>query len=351
MTSRDATSSTPASFEPVIDYVVTKIPRWAFEKLPGTTGILGTQMQSVGEVMAIGRTFPESLQKALRSLEQGRMGLNCDPAETQLTRADDTELLARIAIATPERIFQIGELLRRGVSIDDIHDACRIDPVVHRPDGDHHRRTGRARRDRVRRHGHPRVPPGQTPGFLGRPTRVPLGHRRADGSCRPGVARRGAHLQDGRHVRGRVRRRDAVPLLDIRGRERSASLRPTQGRDPRIGAEPHRAGDRVRLLLRARQLRAPRCRLRDGDGQLQPRDGVDRLRHERPAVLRAAHARRRAQRDRRRAAVPDHRLARRADAAQARRPDPRRAGGRYVAGCRSMPPRTASAGTCSAPSC
>ena len=125
---RTATSSTPASFEPVIDYVVTKIPRWAFEKLPGTSGVLGTQMQSVGEVMAIGRTFPESLQKALRSLEQGRMGLNCDPAERQLSASDDAELMAQIAVATPERIFQIGELLRRGVSIEAIHEACWIDP-------------------------------------------------------------------------------------------------------------------------------------------------------------------------------------------------------------------------------
>ncbi len=65
----DITMKTPASFEPTIDYVVTKIPRWAFEKFPGTSGVLGTQMQSVGEAMAIGRTFPESLQKALRSLE------------------------------------------------------------------------------------------------------------------------------------------------------------------------------------------------------------------------------------------------------------------------------------------
>ena len=76
----DITRKTPASFEPVIDYVVTKVPRWAFEKFPGTDGVLGTQMQSVGEAMAIGRTFPESLQKGLRSLEQGRFGLNCDPA-------------------------------------------------------------------------------------------------------------------------------------------------------------------------------------------------------------------------------------------------------------------------------
>ena len=75
----DITRKTPASFEPTIDYVVTKVPRWAFEKFPGTTGVLGTSMQSVGEAMAIGRTFPESLQKALRSLEHGRLGLNCDP--------------------------------------------------------------------------------------------------------------------------------------------------------------------------------------------------------------------------------------------------------------------------------
>ncbi|MDO8391974.1 MAG: carbamoyl-phosphate synthase large subunit [Actinomycetota bacterium] len=125
--SNDITKATPASFEPSIDYVVTKIPRWAFEKLPGTKGILGTQMQSVGEAMSIGRTFTESLQKGLRSLEQGRYGLGCDPAEAQLDSRTDDELLAQIAIPTPERIFQVGELLRRGVSPDRIHDACRID--------------------------------------------------------------------------------------------------------------------------------------------------------------------------------------------------------------------------------
>jgi len=124
----DITKMTPASFEPTIDYVVTKVPRWAFEKLPGTSGVLGTQMQSVGEVMAIGRTFPESLQKALRSLEQGRAGLNCDPTEKLFDASSDADLLAAIAIPTPDRIFQIGELLRRGVSVDDVHAACRVDP-------------------------------------------------------------------------------------------------------------------------------------------------------------------------------------------------------------------------------
>ncbi|MEO8266412.1 MAG: carbamoyl-phosphate synthase large subunit [Ilumatobacteraceae bacterium] len=125
--SNDITKATPASFEPSIDYVVTKIPRWAFEKLPGSSGILGTQMQSVGEVMAIGRTFTESLQKGLRSLEQGRLGLGCDPAEAELAELSDKALLAMIATPTPDRIFQVGELLRRGVAIETIHDACRID--------------------------------------------------------------------------------------------------------------------------------------------------------------------------------------------------------------------------------
>ncbi len=120
-------TGTPASFEPALDYVVTKIPRWAFEKLPGTTGVLGTQMQSVGEVMSIGRTFPESLQKGLRSLELGRHGLGCDPAEAQLAAISDDDLLAAVAIATPDRIFQVGELLRRGIEAERIHTACRID--------------------------------------------------------------------------------------------------------------------------------------------------------------------------------------------------------------------------------
>ena len=124
----DITKMTPASFEPSIDYVVTKIPRWAFEKLPGTSGVLGTQMQSVGEVMSIGRTFPESLQKALRSLEQGRLGLGCDPAEQQLAGLDDETLLASAAVATPDRILQVGEALRRRISIERVHAATRIDP-------------------------------------------------------------------------------------------------------------------------------------------------------------------------------------------------------------------------------
>ncbi|MEZ5244718.1 MAG: carbamoyl-phosphate synthase large subunit [Acidimicrobiales bacterium] len=124
----DITEKTPASFEPSIDYVVTKIPRWAFEKFPGTSGVLGTSMQSVGEVMAIGRTFPESLQKALRSLEQGRFGLNCDPGEMAFDELDDAALLAAASIGTPDRPFQLEALLRRGISVDDIYASTWVDP-------------------------------------------------------------------------------------------------------------------------------------------------------------------------------------------------------------------------------
>ena len=124
----DITRKTPAAFEPTIDYVVTKIPRWAFEKFPGTSGVLGTSMQSVGEAMAIGRTFPESLQKGMRSLENGRLGLNCDPAEAALDQLDDDALLAAAAIATPGRITQLEALLRRGVPLEVVHSATKVDP-------------------------------------------------------------------------------------------------------------------------------------------------------------------------------------------------------------------------------
>src|SRR5579884_1646312 len=124
----DITGETPASFEPTIDYVVTKVPRWAFEKFPGIPDVLGTRMQSVGESMAIGRTFTESLQKGLRSLERGRAGLNCDPAEALWDGWDDDELVRRAAIATPDRPFQLEAALRRGITVERLHEATGVDP-------------------------------------------------------------------------------------------------------------------------------------------------------------------------------------------------------------------------------
>jgi carbamoyl-phosphate synthase large subunit len=124
----DITGETPASFEPTIDYVVTKVPRWAFEKLPGASPVLGTMMQSVGEVMAIGRTFPESLQKALRSLETGRWGLNCDPTEREYQAHSPDHLVQMVTRATPERPFLLDACLRRGISVERLHEVTGIDP-------------------------------------------------------------------------------------------------------------------------------------------------------------------------------------------------------------------------------
>jgi carbamoyl-phosphate synthase large subunit len=124
----DITRATPACFEPTIDYVVTKVPRWAFEKLPGAPDRLGTRMQSVGEVMAIGRTFAESLQKSLRGLEQGRLGLNCDPAERVLDGVSTDELVSRAARPSPQRPFQLESALRRGVAVERLSKETGVDP-------------------------------------------------------------------------------------------------------------------------------------------------------------------------------------------------------------------------------
>jgi carbamoyl-phosphate synthase large subunit len=119
----DITRETPASFEPAIDYCVVKFPRWAFEKFPEADQTLTTQMKSVGEVMAIGRTFKEALQKAVRSLEQDRWGLLLDRPP-----ADLDELKQKIRIPNADRCFAIGEAYRRGLGTREIHQLSAIDP-------------------------------------------------------------------------------------------------------------------------------------------------------------------------------------------------------------------------------
>jgi carbamoyl-phosphate synthase large subunit len=120
--------ATPASFEPTIDYVVTKIPRFAFEKFPGAEPILTTSMKSVGEVMAIGRTFQESLQKALRSLETGLSGLD-EMAIEGLGQGDDKNVVrAALGTPTPDRLLKVAQAMRLGMSDEAVHAACKIDP-------------------------------------------------------------------------------------------------------------------------------------------------------------------------------------------------------------------------------
>jgi carbamoyl-phosphate synthase large subunit len=117
--------ATPASFEPTIDYVVTKIPRFAFEKFPGAQPLLSTSMKSVGEVMAIGRNFAESLQKALRGLETGLCGLDRVRA---LENVDPQEIESALARATPDRLLVAAEALRQGFTVDRIHQISAFDP-------------------------------------------------------------------------------------------------------------------------------------------------------------------------------------------------------------------------------
>jgi carbamoyl-phosphate synthase large subunit len=121
----DITKKTPASFEPTIDYVVTKIPRFAFEKFPGSLPVLTTQMKSVGEAMAIGRTFQESFQKALRSLETGRSGWGCDRSE-KLPSLE--QIRSGLRTANPERIFTIRHAFLMGMSVEEVYELTAIDP-------------------------------------------------------------------------------------------------------------------------------------------------------------------------------------------------------------------------------
>ncbi len=118
----DITGVTPASFEPTIDYVVTKMPRFTFEKFPGAEATLTTAMKSVGEAMAIGRTFAESLQKALCSMETGLCGLD----EVEIP-GDPEALAAALRRQTPDRILTIAQAFRQGLGIDEVHDACKYD--------------------------------------------------------------------------------------------------------------------------------------------------------------------------------------------------------------------------------
>ena len=120
----DITKVTPASFEPSIDYVVTKIPRFTFEKFPGSEPILGTAMKSVGEAMAIGRTIHESLQKALASLETGLTGFD----EMEIEGEGEAAIIAAISPQTPDRMLLIAQAMREGMSLETIHNVTKFDP-------------------------------------------------------------------------------------------------------------------------------------------------------------------------------------------------------------------------------
>ena len=295
----DITGKTPACFEPTIDYVVTKIPRWAFEKFPGIPEVLGTRMQSVGEAMAIGRTFRRVVAERAPIPRRGRLGLNCDPAEACTAGGTTTNWSAgRQSPPRPPLSPRSGH--PAGHPIERIYEATGVDPwfldqielVVRSAPG----WRVLPPRGALSRAG---LAPGQTRGVFRRTAGLVVVRRRSRACGGIRLAARGASdHEDRRHLWGRVRSPHAVSLLDLRGRRRGGAGRPAQDHHHRLRTEPHRPGRRVRLLLRPGQLRPARRRLRDRHDQLQPGDGVHRLRHQRPPVLRAGHLGGRQQRHR-----------------------------------------------------
>ena len=321
--------ATPASFEPTIDYVVTKIPRFAFEKFPGAEPLLTTSMKSVGEVMAIGRTFAEMpAEGAARARDRPRRPRRDRSSPASARATTRTPSAPRSATPTPDRLLACAQALRLGMTVEEIHAVCRIDPWFLR----------------------------QLQAIVESEAQVrdarPAGDRRAAAAAEgAGLLRRPA----GRARRRRRRptwRRCAPGSTSIRSTSASTPAPPSSPRPPPISTRPTRcpspAPRRTRPSPATRKkviiLGGGPNRIGQGiefdyccchacfaladagyeidHGQLQPGDRVDRLRHLRPALFRAADGRGRA-RDRARRAVEGHarrrhRPVRRADAAEAR---------------------------------
>ena len=242
----------------------------------------------------MGRTFQESFQKALRGLETGIDGL------TERS-SDREEIVEEIGNAGPERILFVGDAFRIGMSLDEIFEETAIDPwfLAQIEEIVTTEQPLRGRNARVLSAAELRFV--KQKGFSDQRLAHADGQQPARAARGAPRAGRAAGLQARRHLRRRVRDADRLHVLDLRGRRRvrGRADRPQEDHGARRRPEPHRPGHRVRLLLRPRRARDARGRLRDHHGQLQPGDGVDRLRHLRPPVLRAGDARRRA-RDRRR---------------------------------------------------
>ncbi len=293
-----ATGGNSAAFEPAVDYVVVKLPRWPFDKFPTADRSLGVQMKATGEAMAIDREFGPALLKAIRSLEpRGRGWLWEDPAWELSHRGPDD--LVRFLAPTDTRLWRMIALLRHSWSdAAQLAAATGIAPwfterLAELVEAE--RRPGRL------------VPRGCQARWLRR-----RGHRdhvgRAVGRHPPraGALRHSPRLPSRRHLRGRVPRRDAVLLLELRRCRGRAARRTPERHRGRVGTDQDRAGDRVRLLQRARSVGRSRDGARCRRHQQQPRDRVDRLRRLHAPLLRAARHGERARRDRPRARADRH---------------------------------------------
>ena len=311
-------------YTPSGDYVVVKFSRWAFEKFKGVQDRLGTQMRAVGEVMSIGKTYKEALQKSIRSLEIGRHGLGF---AKDFHGKSLQELMGMLAEPTSERQFLMYEALRKGAGTDALHERTHIKRWFIEQMRELVRLEERLLAHKGR--SSPRRPP--RPGEKGRVRRqVPLEDPRHPGNGDPAETDRAGDRRGmgrGPGQRGGERR---LLLLHLQRAGPGRDERPAEDPRPRRRPEPDRAGDRIRLLLRPRRLRPPRGGVRIDHGQLQPGDRLHGLRHLRQALLRAPDRRGRAFDLRKGEARGGDRAVRRPDAPQPRRgarggggPDPR----------------------------
>ena len=270
--------TTPASFEPSIDYVVTKVPRFTFEKFAAADARLTTQMKSVGEVMAIGRTFQESLQKAMRGLEVGSAGF-----EPQIHGHDDATLeKLRGDIRNPgaARLWYLADGFRAGFTLDEMHELSCIDPwflvqiqdLVREEQALAGKAVAALPYDDLRRLKRKGFSDRRLADLLGASERAVREHRHAL-NLRPVYKRVDT-------CAGEFASATAYMYSTYEEECESAPGGARQDHGDRRRPEPHRPGHRVRLLLRARGARDARGRLRDHHGQLQPRDRLDGLRHQ-----------------------------------------------------------------------
>ena len=284
----DITRQTPACFEPTIDYVVVKIPKWAFEKFPGADTVLGTQMKSVGEVMAIGRTFKEALGKGMRSLETGKAFGS--------EKYDKALINQKLITPTPDRLGYIRFAMASGYSIEEIQEKMTaIDPWFLRQikeTVDFEAVLNTRTLETVTRE---ELTDAKRQGIAD----VQLAKAWGDGSGRCAgeaqIARHTRRVQSRGYLRGGVRELHSVSVLLLRERLRGRTSGQAQGHDPGQRPQPDRAGHRVRLLLLPCVFRVAVDGHRVHHGQLQSGDGFDGLRYQRPSVLRAPDARKRPQ--------------------------------------------------------
>jgi carbamoyl-phosphate synthase large subunit len=294
----DITRVTPASFEPTIDYIVVKIPRWNFEKFPQADRTLTTQMKSVGEAMAIGRTFKEAFLKGIRSLELGKEGLlfrrpalGDTDGDEGANEDEDVELRRKLVIPTDRRLWALFRAIDKGWDVAKLHELTNIDPWFLQQFTEMVELRKTAEMVGLRHMSYDLMRTLKRSGFGDRELADILGvdeaavrEKRQELKVAPAfkrILRRGIRVVHALHV------------FELRRHLRSRSDRQAEGDHPWQRAESYRPGHRVRLLLLSRGVRIQERGVRDHHGQLQPRDGVDRLRHVGSLVLRAAHARRR----------------------------------------------------------